>query len=57
MENYRYATADIEANHEAYAERGIVVASPGVKDILRKFMARARNSQMLTHQSQKNHVA
>ena len=57
MVNYRYATADIEANHEAYAERGIVAASPKVKDILRKFMARARNNQMLTHQSQKNHVA
>jgi malonyl-CoA decarboxylase len=57
MVNYRYATADIEANHEAYAERGVVVASSSVKDILRKFMARARNNQMLNHQFQKDHVA
>jgi hypothetical protein len=42
---------------EAYAERGLVAASPNVKDILRRFMARTRNNQMLTHQSQKNHVA
>jgi malonyl-CoA decarboxylase len=57
MVNYRYATADIETNHEAYAERGIVVASSSVKGILRKFMARARNNQMLNHQSQEDHVA
>ncbi|MEZ5805130.1 MAG: malonyl-CoA decarboxylase [Rhizobiaceae bacterium] len=57
MVNYRYATADIETNHEAYAERGIVVASSSVKGILRKFMARARNTQMLNHQSQEDHVA
>lgn len=30
MVNYCYALDDIEKNHEAYAERGIVVASPAV---------------------------
>lgn len=57
MVNYRYATADIEANHEAYAERGVVVASSSVKGIRKKFMARARNNLMLNHQTQEDHVA
>jgi len=35
MVNYQYVVADIEKNHEAYAEAGEVVASPAVKRMLR----------------------
>ena len=35
MVNYRYELADIEANHEAFASRDIVVASSAVKKLLR----------------------
>lgn len=35
MVNYQYVVADIEKNHEAYAEAGEVVASSGVKRLLR----------------------
>jgi malonyl-CoA decarboxylase len=35
MVNYQYVLADIEKNHEAYAEAGDVVASTAVKRVLR----------------------
>ena len=35
MVNYRYELADIEKNHEAYAQDGIVAASRAVKALLR----------------------
>jgi malonyl-CoA decarboxylase len=35
MVNYQYVLADIERNHEAYAEAGTVVASTGVRRLLR----------------------
>ncbi len=35
MVNYRYVLADIEKNHEAYAEAGAVVASSAVRRMLR----------------------
>ncbi|HSA81932.1 MAG TPA: malonyl-CoA decarboxylase [Geminicoccaceae bacterium] len=35
MVNYRYATADIERNHEAYANQGKVVASAQVTKLLK----------------------
>jgi malonyl-CoA decarboxylase len=35
MVNYRYVLADIEKNHEAYAEAGEVVASSAVRHMLR----------------------
>jgi malonyl-CoA decarboxylase len=35
MVNYQYVLADIEKNHEAYAEAGEVVASPAVRRMLR----------------------
>ncbi|MFG1424437.1 malonyl-CoA decarboxylase [Roseixanthobacter liquoris] len=35
MVNYRYVLADIEKNHEAFAGKGEVVASPAVKKLLR----------------------
>jgi malonyl-CoA decarboxylase len=35
MVNYLYALDEIEANHEAFAEKGVVAASPGVRKILR----------------------
>jgi malonyl-CoA decarboxylase len=57
MVNYRYETADIEANHEAYAERGLVAASSSVKSVLKKFMARTRSNPALKVQSQEDHGA
>jgi malonyl-CoA decarboxylase len=35
MVNYLYKLDDIEANHEAFSERGEVVAAPAVKRLLR----------------------
>nr|WP_281493789.1 malonyl-CoA decarboxylase [Ancylobacter koreensis] len=35
MVNYRYVLEDIEKNHEAFFDRGTVVASPPVKKLLR----------------------
>ena len=35
MVNYQYVLADIEKNHEAYAEAGEVVASNAVRRLLR----------------------
>ena len=35
MVNYLYALDDIEANHEAYAERGVVAAARSVQRRLR----------------------
>ncbi|GGF66608.1 decarboxylase [Azorhizobium oxalatiphilum] len=35
MVNYRYVIADIEKNHETFAVKGEVVASPAVKKLLR----------------------
>lgn len=35
MVNYRYELADIERNHEAYAEQGAVAASKAVRSLLR----------------------
>ncbi len=35
MVNYLYALDEIERNHEAFAEKGTVAASPEVKRILR----------------------
>jgi hypothetical protein len=35
MVNYLYALDEIEKNHEAFAEKGAVVASSGVKQLLR----------------------
>lgn len=35
MVNYRYVLADIEKNHEAFAGKGEVVASPAVRKLLR----------------------
>ncbi len=35
MVNYRYKLADIEANHEAYATDGTVVALPAVRNLLK----------------------
>jgi malonyl-CoA decarboxylase len=35
MVNYLYALEEIERNHEAFAEKGTVAASPDVKRILR----------------------
>lgn len=34
MVNYRYSLDSIEANHEAFAERGEVATSPAVRDLL-----------------------
>jgi malonyl-CoA decarboxylase len=45
MVNYQYVLADIEKNHEAYAEAGEVVASSGVKRTLRPEKARALAAQ------------
>lgn len=42
MVNYRYEMLEIEANHEAYAERGDVVASPSVRSLLKKFQSRTK---------------
>lgn len=42
MVNYRYDMAEIEANHEAYAERGDVAASAAVRNLLKRFQSRAR---------------
>lgn len=39
MVNYRYVLADIEKNHEAFAGKGEVVASPAVKKLLRADVA------------------
>jgi len=35
MVNYLYALDEIEKNHEAFAEKGVVVASPTVRKALR----------------------
>jgi malonyl-CoA decarboxylase len=35
MVNYRYDLDDIETNHEAFATRNTVVASSGVRKLLR----------------------
>jgi malonyl-CoA decarboxylase len=35
MVNYRYDIADIEKNHEAYAQDGIIAASRAVRGLLR----------------------
>jgi malonyl-CoA decarboxylase len=35
MVNYLYALDEIETNHEAFAEKGVVVASPAVRKTLR----------------------
>jgi malonyl-CoA decarboxylase len=35
MVNYLYALDRIEANHEAYAENGVVAAAPSVRRALR----------------------
>lgn len=35
MVNYLYAPRDIEANHEAYAEKGVVAAAGGIRRLLR----------------------
>jgi malonyl-CoA decarboxylase len=35
MVNYLYALDEIEKNHEAFAEKGVVAASPGVRKALR----------------------
>jgi malonyl-CoA decarboxylase len=35
MVNYLYDLDDIERNHEAFAEKGEVIASPGVRRLLR----------------------
>jgi len=42
MVNYRYEMSEIEANHEAYAERGDVVASPSVRSLLKKFQSKTK---------------
>ena len=34
MVNYRYKLSDIEKNHEAYSDKGTVIASPAVKKLL-----------------------
>ncbi|MBM1174107.1 malonyl-CoA decarboxylase domain-containing protein, partial [Microvirga arabica] len=34
MVNYLYALDEIEKNHEAFAEKGVVAASPGVRKAL-----------------------
>ena len=34
MVNYLYALDEIEANHEAFAEKGVVAAAPEVKKLL-----------------------
>ena len=36
MVNYRYELNEIEANHEAYANEGTVVASRAVRSLLRR---------------------
>jgi len=33
--NYRYTPADIEKNHEAFAGKGAIVASPQVRKLLK----------------------
>lgn len=45
MVNYRYQMSEIETNHEAYAERGDVVASPSIKNQLKKFLSRTKIAQ------------
>jgi malonyl-CoA decarboxylase len=40
MVNYLYALDEIEANHEALAEKGVVAASPSVRRILRSDSSR-----------------
>jgi malonyl-CoA decarboxylase len=45
MVNYQYVLADIEKNHEAYAESGEAVASNGVKRMLRPEKARTLAAQ------------
>jgi malonyl-CoA decarboxylase len=57
MVNYRYASSDIEANHEAYAQRGLVVSSSAVKGILRKFLAKVKNRQIRNLHSTEDNVA
>jgi malonyl-CoA decarboxylase len=56
MVNYAYDT-DIEANHEAYAERGTVVASSQVKSFLKALAARAKSNRMPQPDSEKANVA
>jgi len=41
MVNYRYTMPEVEANHEAYAERGTVIASAAARNHLRRFLAQA----------------
>jgi malonyl-CoA decarboxylase len=45
MVNYQYVLTDIEKNHEAYAEAGVVVASNAVKRLLRPERARSLAAQ------------
>lgn len=57
MVNYRYNLAEIEDNHEAYAERGVVAASSSVRSCHRKFLARMRNNPTSNSESKQIHVA
>jgi malonyl-CoA decarboxylase len=43
MVNYLYDLDDIEANHEAFSDRGEVAAAPGVRDMLRDTPAAERS--------------
>ena len=51
MVNYLYDPKRIEANHEAFAERGEVIASPGVRKALRRGFGTATLSLARTSRS------
>jgi malonyl-CoA decarboxylase len=56
MVNYLYDTREIEANHEAYAERGIVAASGTVKSLLKQFLFRTQAAAKSNPEPEAHHA-
>lgn len=56
MVNYLYDTREIEANHEAYAERGVVAASGTVKNLLKQFLFRTQAAAKSNPEPDKHHA-
>jgi malonyl-CoA decarboxylase len=56
MVNHLYDTREIEANHEAYAERGIVASSGTVKNLLKQFQFRTQAAAKSNPEPDKHHA-
>jgi hypothetical protein len=56
MVNYLYDTREIEANHEAYAERDIAASSGTVKNLLKQFLFRTQAAAKSNPEPDKHHA-